>query len=145
MPQKSGAQTALKVISIIMIILAVISIIGGLGFAGLGLSSVAVLGAEEMTDEMYLGAGLVSVLGAIVIVQGVVDLIIAILGLRGANNPSKIGAFLVICYIGLILYIISLVAGLVMGSFSMSTLASLVLVIVCLLLARSIKKQARGY
>ena len=57
--------------------------IAGAGYAG----------AAADQETYALGAGLMFVLVVISIISGVVDLIIGNLGVRGANNPDKIGPF----------------------------------------------------
>lgn len=53
--------------------------IAGAGYAG----------AAADQETYALSAGLMFVLAIITIISGVVDLIIGILGVRGANNPVK--------------------------------------------------------
>ncbi len=108
--------------------------IAGAGYAG----------AAADQETYALGAGLMFVLAVISIISGVVDLIIGILGVRGANNPDKIGPFFVIAIIGLVLAAIGVVFPLLTGSADFSsmpsTLVQLVILIVCVVLANNIRK-----
>ncbi len=142
--QKSSSQKALKVISIIMIVFAALAIVGGLVVtAGGGLLGVE--GVNTADDDVTLTGGLAMVLGLMFLVGGIVDLIIGIFGLRGANNPKKIGVFFVLAIIGVVFAAISALMTLMGGTIDASTiiseLISLALPIVCVILANNIKKE----
>lgn len=81
-------------------------------------------------------------LGVGTIVGGAINLLIGFLGLRGAKNPKKIGAFFVLCIIGLVLGVAGIVLNIVNGAFQWTNLISVVIVAVCTYLATAIKKQA---
>lgn len=91
----TGSQKVIKVVSILVIIVAILSILLGLascvgGFAGVAASS----GVSESEQEtLALGAGVLFFLGGGAIISGVIDLIVGILGLRGAKDPKRIGGF----------------------------------------------------
>ena len=136
----TGSQKVIKVISILVIIVAILSILLGLascvgGFAGVAASS----GASESEQEtLALGAGLLFFLGGGAIISGVIDLIVGMLGVRGANNPEKIMPFFVIS-------IIAVVFGcFTTGQMDATTIASavvqLVLMVVCVVLANNVRK-----
>lgn len=76
------------------------------------------------------------------IVGGVINLIIGLLGLRGAKNPRKAGAFFVLCIIGLVLSLISLGMGIAQGTFQWQSLIGILIIAVCTYLANAVKKQA---
>ena len=76
------------------------------------------------------------------IVGGIVDLVIGLLGLRGAKNPRKVGPFFVLCIIGLVLGLVGLGMSLAQGTFDLWSLVSVVIVAVCLYLSAQVKKQA---
>lgn len=138
----SGSQKALKVISILMIVWAIFTILLG-AFLAAG-SAVPGMSAESIdmggsTTDMATAA---VALGIGIIVGGVINLIIALFGLRGARNPHKVGAFFVLCIIGLILGIVGLVMNIMQGTFQWASIVGMVLLIVCTLLASSVKKQA---
>ena len=71
-------------------------------------------------------------LGGGTIVGGIVDLVIGLLGLRGAKNPRKVGPFFVLCIIGLVLGLVGLGMSLAQGTFDLWSLVSVVIVAVCL-------------
>ncbi|WP_080798462.1 hypothetical protein [Arabiibacter massiliensis] len=138
----SGSQKTLKIISIILIAWAILVILMGAFVAagsavpGMSSESIDVGGTviDMATAAMALGIGTV--------VGGVINLIIGLLGLRGAKNPRKIGLFFVLCIIGLVLGVVGLVMGVMQGTFQWQSLVSLVIVAVCTYLAAEIKKQA---
>ena len=151
----SGAQKTLKVLAIITIVFAVIAIIAGL----MGLMGGGILGAASGTSEVqnaltsegysasdgsYL-AIVVVFAGFVALIEGVIDLIVGILGLRGANDPSKIGPFRIICIVGIVLAIINLLLAAITtnpdASTIISAIISLVLIIWCFYLANKIKNQ----
>lgn len=98
----SGARKALKVISIIMIVMAVLNAAAGL-MAVFGASFVVGQEFASIDDiRVDVGAALQAV-GVMAVVSGVVSVLVGILGVRGANNPAKIGPFKVLACIGLVL------------------------------------------
>ena len=125
--QKTTSQKALKVISIIMIVFAALTLLLGIG----GIVTGGALG--------ILGAGFVILLG------GAINLAIGIFGLRGANDPRKIGAFYALAIIGLAFAVLSALGTFFGGSADGGDIASalfgLVLPLVCVLLAYNIKKE----
>lgn len=83
----TGSQKALKVISVIVIILAVLCVLAGVALLIPNIAYVEadfpnVEGADRAT--VAAGAALMLVFSGILIVSGVIDLIVGILGLRGA-------------------------------------------------------------
>lgn len=136
----SGSQKALKVISIITIVYAVVLLVLGIFMAAGG----SLLSGETIdVDGTAASASIVAaVLGVTLVIGGVVDLVIGLLGLRGAKNPRKVGPFFVLCIIGLVLGLVSLGMSIAQGSFNPWSLASLVIIAVCLYLSAQVKKQA---
>ena len=130
--QKTTSQKALKVISIIMIVFAALTLLLGIG----GIVTGGALG--------ILGAGSGDA-GSAALVGGAINLAIGIFGLRGANDPRKIGAFYVLAIIGLAFAVLSALGTFFGGSADGGDIASalfgLVLPLVCVLLAYNIKKE----
>ena len=149
----SGTQKALKVISIIVIVLSAITIALGILLFATGVSwrSSVSNPYDAVGGWGMIFGGLAIVFGAFLLIGGIFYLLFGILGLRGANNPSKIGPFFVISIIGLILAIIG-VLGSVGLLFASSLGASsivpygfpLVFMIVCVYLANDIRKIRDG-
>ena len=141
------SQKIIKVISLILIVFSILAIIAGLVTL---LGGVAVIGegasASAASQTLYAtSAGLLFVLGIGSLISGIIDLIIGILGLRGAKDPSKIGPFFVISIIGLILSAISFIGTVMSGgdvSAIVSGLVSLALLIGCVYFANDIRKLA---
>ena len=142
----TGSQKAIKIVSIIVIVISILSILAGLascvgGFAGVAASE----GASQSDQEMLaLGAGLLFVLGGTAIIGGLVDLVVGLLGLRGAKNPDKIMPFFVIAIIGLVFAILNLIGCFTSGQLDVSTIVStvvqLVLMALCVYLANNVRK-----
>ena len=130
--QKTTSQKALKVISIIMIVFAALTLLLGIG----GIVTGGALG--------ILGAGSGDA-GSAALLGGAINLAIGIFGLRGANDPRKIGAFYVLAIIGLAFAVLSALGTFFGGSADGGDIASalfgLVLPLVCVLLAYNIKKE----
>lgn len=136
----SGSRKALKVVSVLLIIYAV-------AMAAFGIFMVAggsfLVGETVDVDGTAQAANVMAAaLGAGTIAGGVIDLIIGLLGLRGAKNPRKVGPFFVLCIIGLVLGLVSLGMSIAQGSFNPWSLVSLVIIAVCLYLSAQVKKQA---
>ena len=130
--QKTTSQKALKVISIIMIVFAALTLLLGIG----GIVTGGALG--------ILGAGIGDA-GFVILLGGAINLAIGIFGLRGANDPRKIGAFYALAIIGLAFAVLSALGTFFGGSADGGDIASalfgLVLPLVCVLLAYNIKKE----
>ncbi len=162
---KSGYQTALKVISIIMIVLAALSIVGGLllmaggGLLGSVANNPEVVGditatinsegvtvTQEQAGIVVAGVGILG--GAMSILGGILMLIVGILGVRGANDPRKIGPFRVFAIIGLVFSILGIIALLFQPSDPSMWVSGIIGVIetaVCVWLAQKIKNQTYRY
>lgn len=138
----SGSQRALKIISILLIVWAIVLIAFG-AFLAFGAQSGAMAGDAVSADGTVADASAIGMaLGVGTVFGGVVNLVIALLGLRGAKNPRKIGAFYVLCIIGAVLGLIGLGMSIAQGAVQWSSVVSLVIVVACFFLANSIRKQA---
>lgn len=162
---KTGYQKALKVISVIAVILAILVIIFGIlliisgGIIGAAFQDPTV--AAEVTsnyndqgtgisaqDAVYLTAGFGVLGGIVVIIDGVISLIVGILGIRGANNPAKIGPFKVFAIIGLIcslLWILILAFGAGTWEVWLSACLEVAFNALCVWLAVKIQGLVRAY
>lgn len=140
----SGSQKALKVVSIIMIIYAIIVVLLG-AFLCFGASIPGVAGQAIDVNGSTIDAAALSVaMGAGFVISGVFYLIIGFLGHRGAKNPAKIGPFFVLSVIGVVLAVVGSVMAVMQGSFPLSQLIGLLVVILCAVLAFNIKKQRQA-
>ena len=91
--QKTTSQKALKVISIIMIVFAALTLLLGIGGIVTG-GALGILGAGiGDAGSAALVGGVAAVAGFVILLGGAINLAIGIFGLRGANDPRKIGAF----------------------------------------------------
>ena len=142
----TGSQKAIKVISIIVIVVAVISILIGLVTCAGG---AAVIGAGSQASaadqETYaLGAGLLLVISGTAVIGGIIDLVVGLLGLRGAKNPDKIMPFFVIAIIGAVFAVLNLIgcftAGQLDGTSIASAVVQLALMVGCVILANNVRK-----
>ena len=142
--EKTTSQKALKVVSIIMIVFAALTLLIGIASI-VGGGAIGMAGAGSNESDLALVGGLAVAAGLIVLLGGCIDLLIGIFGLRGANDPRKIGAFYVLAIIGLVFAVLSalgtLFAGSADGSDIVSALVGLLLPAVCVLLAYNIKKE----
>ncbi len=149
--QRTGKQTALLVISVIAIIIAVLGILSCISVAlggGVLATYLAAKGTTSANDVAAVGMG-TAVLGFAGTIACVIDLFIGVLGVRGANDASKIGAFNVFAYIGLACGIITLVVAVIAmatgtpkGTSIVSALVGLILPGICVWLGRGIKNEA---
>ena len=135
---KTSSQTALKVLSIIGIVVGAIIAVSGI---------VLTVGANgfAMSQASSSGAG-VAVLGTIggvvLIVAGAFNVVVGVFGVRGANDPSKIGVFWGLCIIGIFFNSLVLIMGATGSGISASSLIGTLFVVVLFILANNIKKQA---
>lgn len=141
--EKSGSQKVLKVISIIMIVLGVLGVVSGaLLLAGGG--ALGVSGIDTANDDAAVAGGLTMIVGFGLLLSSAFNLVIGIFGLRGANNPSKIGAFFVLAVLGVVFGALNLVGTFLGGaelSSIVSAIVSLALPIACVMLANNIKHR----
>lgn len=141
----SGARKALKIMSILTIVMAIIQIItAGLIVFG---SSFMVGMQEAKLDGTTVDVGVALMgVGIMALVSSVVSLIVGILGVRGANDPTKIGPYKIIAIIGLVLCILQAAMFLFTGqiaSYGISGVLSLVFVAVLVFLAFKIEKEGK--
>ena len=73
---------------------------------------------------------------------GAFDIVVGAFGVRGANDPSKIGVFWVLCIIGIVFNALGLIMEATSSGVSASSLIGTLLVVVLFILANNIKKQA---
>ena len=157
---KSGAQKTLKVISVITIIIAilvmafaVLLIIAG-GIVGANLENAEVAASlnssefqesglsAEQTVALTAGFGIFG--GIFVLIDGLLSLIVGILGIRGSNDPRKIGPFRVFAIIGFIfslIYIFILCFGAGTWENWIAAGANVVVTGICVWLAMKIRSQ----
>lgn len=108
----------------------------------LGLLLMLGFGLVAYPDASMAATGAVVGLAGIgVIIGGGINLLIGILGVRGANNPAKIMPFFVLSIIGLVFGALSFIMNISQGSFEPSSLVGLALQIACVVLAFNVKKE----
>ena len=134
---KTSSQTALKVLSIIGIVVGAIIAVSGI---------VLTVGANgfAMSQASSSGAG-VAVLGTIggvvLIVAGAFNVVVGVFGVRGANDPSKIGEVMLLIP-GIVFNALGLIMEATGSGISASSLIGTLFVVVLFILANNIKKQA---
>ena len=120
--QRTGFQKALLVVSVLSIIGAVLNILGGLGLMGGG----ALLGGSAASAELEAAAaeagttttGIAATFiggGLGVVAAGILSGIEGVLGIRAANDATKIKPVWIIAVIGLVLAVLGLVLTFGMG------------------------------
>ena len=90
-------------------------------------------------------SGLASIAGIVMLVAGVIELILGILGVRAANDNQKIMPVWIVAIVELVICIIGLIVIIVNGSFSIqgaSTIVSLIFAGFTMWIANNIKTQA---
>lgn len=123
----SSYRRYLKMISVVEIIFGVLTLL--LALASMG---VIALG-PELTNETVTSDGItltigqsMAMFGALSLVSGVIDVLVGCLGVRGANNPEKIGAYFVLVIIAFVFDVIEVVLAIIGGS-DASSLASTIM------------------
>ena len=137
----SGSQKYIKIIGILNIIGgAFYVLIGILGFLGKGFVSNEAL-IEQAGDSAAPAA--VNTFLIVMIVIGLFSLIIGILGVRAANDPSKIGPVFTLAVVSLIISVVNLFVGIFGGNFSIYSLVECVPPALMTWCANNIKKQEK--
>lgn len=134
----SGSRKAIKVLAIIAIVAgALLAAVGLLMIVGSGTVSgktIEYQGYSYLASTMSVGIGVAAILEAILYI------FVGALGVRGANDPAKIGPFKIICYIDIVFNIISGVSMIVSGGSGIfeavlncvfSSIIPIVLVVLC--------------
>ena len=149
--QRSGSQKVLLVLSILNIIGAVLGLLGGLAimlggaFFGAVPASEAASALEGTGVTQGEAGALVGVLGFVVILSGVIELVMGILGVRAANDNQKIMPVWVLSIASLVLNAIALVSTIVNGTFGTqgaSSIVGLILAVLMMWIANNIKREA---
>lgn len=141
--EKSVNQKALKVLSILMIVFSACALVLGI---------VLIVGHEALAIEGILPVGLTSeelsiavvMLGVVLIVSALVNGVIGLLGLRGANNPQKIKVYFILAVIGTIFALFGTLQGITSGTAGTTSVVNftgVVLPLVGAVLAYKIKKE----
>lgn len=137
----SASQKYIKIIGILNIIGgAFYTLIGILGFLGKGL-----VGNEALIEQAGDSAApeAVNVFLIVMIVIGLFSLIIGILGVRAANDPSKIGPVFTLAVVSLIISVVNLFVGIFGGNFSIYSLIECVPPALMTWCANNVKKQGK--
>lgn len=140
----SGTRVLLKVICVLLTILGLLEVVlGVLLFMGSSVPELA-LTFIRLDSQTISGAVGADIFGATFLVTGAVNFVIGMLGWRGANRPSKIGPFFWLSIIGAVLSVVGLVYNFTSGIVSPTSVASTVIVVVCAILANSIRNKSKG-
>lgn len=147
---KQGS-TLLKVVSIILIVFAALAVVGGILMiagggiiAGSGASGTYTInGTTYSGTEAAVGGGLIiGALGGVMMVSGIIDLIIGIVGVKASNENGQHTAAFVLGIIGVIVAAAGLIMGIANNSSSIfSGLVGLVLPILYLVGVMQTRKQ----
>ena len=113
-----NAKSTLKVLGVLNIIFGIFGIGLAIAFYSgghiLGINVMNTPGAEGAEQTMTL-AGTMLVLAVFVLISAIVDLLLGIFSIRGANHTDKIGPAFVLSIIALILSVISLILSFANG------------------------------
>ncbi len=111
----SGSRKAIKILAIISIVVGVIYALFGImmcvGAPFLASSSVASANNEAISTSLA-----VSLIAFITIITAIVYILVGALGVRGANDPSKIGPFKIICYIDVVVTVLGCIGTIIGGT-----------------------------
>ncbi|MBQ6257091.1 MAG: hypothetical protein IJJ60_10925 [Clostridia bacterium] len=138
----SGSQKYIKIVSILNIIGgAFYVLIGILGFLGKGLVGNEALIEQAGGDSSAPMAANVFLI--VMIVIGLFSLVVGILGVRAANDPSKIGPVFTLAVVSLIISVVNLFVGIFGGNFSIYSLIECVPPALMTWCANNVKKQVK--
>ena len=137
----SGSQKYIKIFGILNIIGgALYVLIGILGFLGK-----SVVGNEALVEQAGDSSApmIANIFLIVMIVIGLFSLVVGILGVRAANDPSKIGPVFTLAIISLAISVIGLVGSIFNGSFSIYSLIECVPPALMTWCANNVKKQVK--
>ena len=138
----SASQKYIKIVSILNIIGgAFYVLIGILGFLGKGLVGNEALIEQAGGDSSAPMAANVFLI--VMIVIGLFSLVVGILGVRAANDPSKIGPVFTLAIVSLAISVINLFVGIFGGNFSVHSLIECVPPALMTWCANNVKKQEK--
>lgn len=138
----SESQKYIKIVSILNIIGgAFYVLIGILGFLGKGLVGNEALIEQAGGDSSAPMAANVFLI--VMIVIGLFSLVVGILGVRAANDPSKIGPVFTLAVVSLIISVVNLFVGVFGGNFSIYSLIECVPPALMTWCANNVKKQGK--
>ena len=144
----STNRKILKVVSIISLVLDLLLVIFGvLLFAGISLDPNGAIDAAAQnpvagfTSNQTVGMLLAAAVAAIIF--GLWDVFVSIMGIRGANNPSKMGFVTVIAGISLVIAIVGVVASIVSGSFNAGELVELIIEIIFFYICYKVREEGK--
>lgn len=145
----TASHIVIKLACIATIAIAVISIllglaacgIGGLGFAAMSSDASMATASNEVATILIISTAGFAILG------GIIDLVVAILGLRGLKNVRKINLFNAFVVIGFIFALMDLVSSAGFGGSGDPTVIAsnaveLALMVVLLVCIHNVKKHA---
>ena len=144
----STNRKILKVVSIISLVLDLLLVIFGvLLFAGISLDPNGAIDAAAQnpvagfTSNQTVGMLLAASVAAIIF--GLWDIFVSIMGIRGANNPSKMGFVTVIAGISLAISVVGVIASVVAGSFSLSELSGAALDAIFFYICYTVREEGK--
>ena len=138
----SGSQKYIKIVSILNIIggafYVLIGILGFLGKALVGNEALIEQAGGDSSAPMAANVFLI-----VMIVIGLFSLVVGILGVRAANDPSKIGPVFTLAVVSLIISVVNLFVGIFGGNFSVYSLIECVPPALMTWCANNVKKQEK--
>ena len=137
----SASQKYIKIVSILNIIGGALFVLFGiLGFLGKG-----IVGNEALIEEAGDSSApmIANIFLIFMIASGIFSLIIGILGVRAANDPSKIGPVFILGAISLIISVVNVFVGIFGGNFSVYSLVECVPPALMTWCANNVKKQVK--
>lgn len=124
----------LKILSLLIVLLGIVGlIVGGTLLFGAG----AVADVEGVESPVATAQAL----GIVFMVTGAFHLALGFMGTRGANNPAKLGGFIVLCAILVVANIVEAVLGFSSSNWLPSAVSALA-ALIALVFARRAKSEA---
>ena len=134
----SGSRKAIKILSIIAIVagalLAVFGLFMCVASGTVSDKTIDFEGYSYMASVISIGVGIAA------IIEAIIYIVVGALGVRGANDPTKIGPFKIICYIDIAFNVIGAIAMIAAGDSAVfegilncvfSSIIPIVLVVLC--------------
>ena len=144
----STNRKILKVLSIISLVIDILCVVfGAVLFFAVALNPETALEvAAKNPVANFTGnetVGMLLAMSILAVVFGLWDTFVSFMGIRGANNPSKMGFVTVIAGISLAISVVGVIASVVAGSFSLSELSGAALDAIFFYICYTVREEGK--
>ena len=125
----STNRKALKILSLIIVLIGIAATVAGV----MGITTQSLPGFDASNVIPYSAVGIAS---------GIVEILVGVFGIRGANSPAKVGTVWTWSLIALVCSVIHTALAFTAAGLSGQDLAQVVYIVVLFVFANNVKKEA---